>query len=174
MFAKALGNGHPMAAIIGRAAAMEGAHLSFISSTYWTESIGPAAALAAVQKMRRVNVPAHVEKVGRRVMAIWQKYGQKHGLPIVVDDGYPCLAHFRFDDEEGNELRTYYTQLMLERGFLAGLQFYPSLAHSEDVLAKFDLAADAVFAEIADALGKGEVKKRLKGPPGHTGFARLL
>jgi len=174
VFAKALGNGHPMAAIIGRAAAMEGAHLSFISSTYWTESIGPAAALAAVQKMRRVNVPAHVEKVGRRVMAIWQKYGQKHGLSIVVDDGYPCLAHFRFDHEEGNELRTYYTQLMLERGFLAGLQFYPSLAHSEDILAKFGLAADAVFAEIADALGKGEVKKRLKGPPGHTGFARLL
>jgi len=174
VFAKALGNGHPMAAIIGRAAAMEGAHLSFISSTYWTESIGPAAALAAVRKMRRVNVPVHVEKIGRRAMDIWRKYGQKYGLPILVDDGYPCLAHFRFHHDKGNELRTYYTQLMLERGFLAGLQFYPSFAHTEDILAKFEVAADAVFGEMAEALEKNEVEKRLKGPPGHTGFARLL
>jgi len=174
VFAKALGNGHPMAAVIGRAAAMEGAHLSFISSTYWTESIGPAAALAAVQKMRRVNVPAHVEKIGRRAMDIWRKYGLKYNLPLVVDDGYPCLAHFRFNHEEGNELRTYYTQLMLERGFLAGTQFYPSLAHNEDVLTKFEREADGVFSEITDALRKGDLNKRMKGPPAHTGFTRLL
>jgi hypothetical protein len=153
---------------------MEGAHLSFISSTYWTESIGPAAALAAVRKMRRIDVPGHVERIGRRAMDIWRKYGLKYELPLVVNDGYPCLAHFRFDHEEGNELRTYYTQLMLERGFLAGLQFYPSLAHNEEVLTKFEREADGVFSEIADALQKGEVKKRMKGPPAHTGFARLL
>jgi glutamate-1-semialdehyde 2,1-aminomutase len=174
VFAKAIGNGHPMAAVIGKAAAMEGAHTSFISSTYWTESIGPAAALAAVSKMRRINVPAHVERIGRRAMDIWRKCGLKYHLPLAVDDGYPCLAHFRFDHQEANELRTYYTQLMLERGFLAGTQFYPSLAHSENILTKFERAADGVFAEIADALQKGEVKKRLKGPPAHTGFTRLI
>jgi glutamate-1-semialdehyde 2,1-aminomutase len=174
VFAKALGNGHPMAAIIGTAEAMEGAHVSFISSTYWTEGIGPAAALAAVQKMRRIDLPGYVEKVGRRAVDIWRKYGLKHQLPLVVEEGYPCLAHFRFDHEKEGELRTYYTQLMLMRGFLAGVQFYPTLAHTEEILSRFERAVDDVFSEIADAFRKGEVKKRLKGPPAHTGFARLL
>ena len=50
VFAKALGNGHPMAAVIGTVAAMSGANGSFISSTYWTESVGPVAALATLRK----------------------------------------------------------------------------------------------------------------------------
>jgi glutamate-1-semialdehyde 2,1-aminomutase len=174
VFAKALGNGHPMAAVVGTEAAMEGAHGSFISSTYWTESIGPAAALATLRKMRRVDVPAHVETAGRRVMGVWQAGADKHGLPLVVEDGYPSLAHFHFDHPAANELRTLYTQLMLERGFLAGTLFYPSLAHTEEVLAKFGVAADAAFAEIAESVEKGDWNKRLKGPAAHTGFARLV
>ena len=174
VFAKALGNGHPMAAIIGRAAAMEGAHGSFISSTYWTEGVGPAAALAAVQKMRRIDVPRLVERAGRRVMEVWRKAAEEHGLPLVVEDGYPCLAHFHFDHEAANELRTLYTQLMLERGFLAGSQFYPALTHTEEILAKFEAAAAGAFSEIRAALDKGDWKSRLKGPAAHTGFARLL
>ncbi|OGD21557.1 MAG: aminotransferase class III [Candidatus Aminicenantes bacterium RBG_16_63_16] len=174
VFAKALGNGHPMAAVIGTAAAMEGAHGSFISSTYWTESVGPAAALATLRKMRRVDVPAQVEMAGRRVMDAWRRGAEKRGLPLVVGNGYPCLAHFHFEHEAANELRTLYTQLMLERGFLAGVQFYPALTHTDEILARFESAADEVFAEIEESLEKGDWKKRLKGPPAHTGFARLL
>jgi len=47
-FSKALGNGHPIAAVIGTQQAMAGAHASFISSTQWTESVGPTAALATL------------------------------------------------------------------------------------------------------------------------------
>ncbi len=50
VYAKALSNGHPMAAIVGTRAAMAGAHGSFVSSTYWTESVGPVAALATIRK----------------------------------------------------------------------------------------------------------------------------
>ena len=57
----------------------------------------------------------------------------RHGLPVVTRDGYPCLAHFRFDHPQANELRTLYTQLMLERGFLArhGALSHPG-AHRRD------------------------------------------
>lgn len=174
VFAKSLGNGYPMAAIIGTRSAMEGAHRSFISSSYWTESIGPAAALATIRKMQRVDVPAHVARVGELVRGSWSRLGAKHKLPIVVEAGYPCLARFRFDHELANELRTLFTQLMLERGFLASGLFWPSLAHTDEVVALYDMAIDEVFGILAGALAAGTVKQQLKGPVAHSGFRRLL
>src|SRR5262249_9653500 len=49
VFAKALGNRHPMAAVIGRKRIMDAVQRSFISSTYWTEGVGPAAGLATIR-----------------------------------------------------------------------------------------------------------------------------
>ena len=46
MFGKALGNGYAITATIGRREIMEAAQCTFISSTFWTERIGPTAALS--------------------------------------------------------------------------------------------------------------------------------
>jgi glutamate-1-semialdehyde 2,1-aminomutase len=173
IFAKALGNGHPMAAVIGTAAAMAGAHDSFISSTYWTESVGPVAALATLRKMQQVDVPAHVARIGGRVQEFWRESGRQHGLPVQVG-GYPCLAHFRFEHEQAEGLRTLYTQRMLDRGFLAGASLYPSLAHTDEVVSLYGQAIDQVFAEIASIVNSGgDVARHLRGPVAHTGFRRL-
>lgn len=174
IFAKALGNGHPIAAVIGTKEAMKGAHDSFISSTYWTESVGPTAALATIRKLERLDAPAHVKHVGEAVTAHWLRSAKAHGLPIVAGDNFPCLAHFRFDHELAQELRTLYTQLMLERGFLAGVSIYPTCAHTDEVVSLYGEAIESVFGEIAKALADGTVKACLKGPVAHSGFRRLL
>jgi glutamate-1-semialdehyde 2,1-aminomutase len=173
IFAKALGNGHPVAAIIGTRAAMTGANTSFISSTYWTESVGPVAALATLEKMSRLNVPEHVAHIGEMITSFWQKHARKHGLQITIDPGYPALAHFKFEHEAANALNTLYTQLMLERGFLARPAVYPTLAHTEEIISLYGKAIDEVFLEISQAVEKKDFLKRLKGPVAHTGFARL-
>ncbi len=74
VFAKALGNGHPMAAIIGRRAIMQAAQSSFISSTYWTEAVGPTAALATIRKLRDINIAEHtaiLRLIARRLEDAW-------------------------------------------------------------------------------------------------------
>ncbi len=173
VFAKALGNGHPMAAVIGTGAAMRGAHDSFISSTYWTEGIGPVAALATLRKMREVDLPAYVARQGGRVMELWSEHGRRHGLALTVG-GYACMPHFAFEHPEANALRTLYTQSMLERGFLAGTKFYATMAHNDNVVERYGLAIDAVFAEIAAVLDGGvPVAGCLRGPVAHDGFRRL-
>jgi glutamate-1-semialdehyde 2,1-aminomutase len=173
VFAKALGNGHPMAAVIGTRAAMAGAHDSFISSTYWTESVGPVAALATLRKMQEVDVPAHVARVGSRVQVFWEESGRRHGLPVHTG-GYPCLAHFRFDHEKADVLRTLYTQQMLGRGFLAGTGLYPTLAHTDAIVEQYGEAVDGVFKEIAGLLAAGgDAARHLRGPVAHSGFRRL-
>ncbi len=173
VFAKALGNGHPMAAVIGTGAAMSGAHQSFISSTYWTESVGPVAALATLRKMRELDVPAHAERIGSRVQRGWKDSALRHGLPVQVG-GYPCLAHFSFKHSQADALRTLYTQRMLELGFLAGTGLYPTLAHTDEVADRYAEAVDHVFGELAQAVTRDDVSSRLRGPVAHSGFKRLL
>ena len=172
VFAKALGNGFPIGAIIGTKEAMYEAHTSFISSTYWTESIGPVAAIATLKKMKTTNVPLYVAKIGSEIMKCWKNLGEKHGLRVKTG-GYPCLAHFSFEHNESEKLRTIYTGMMLERGFLAGLYVYPSMAHNDKIVKLYSNAIDEVFGEIAMGLHNGSIDKLLKGRVALSGFTRL-
>ena len=173
-FAKALGNGHPIGAVIGTREAMDAAQYSFISSTYWTEGAGPAAALATLGKMARIDVPAHVARIGQKVQAHWRELSQRHSLPVEVVEGYPCFAHFAFKHEKAQELVTLYTQWMLERGFLASDSLCPTLAHTDEIVALYAESVDEVFGRIAETLARDEVEKALGGPAAQSDFRRLV
>ncbi len=173
-FAKALGNGHPIGAVIGTKEAMDGAHNSFISSTYWTEAVGPTAALAALEKMEKTKVWEHVARVGEIVQKDWMDAAQRHGVKIHCH-GVPCLAHFAFE-EHPKELKTLYTVLMLKEGFLGNTAIYPTLAHTDEILALYREAIDKVFAQIAQVCkgGREAILEAIGGPVCVSGFARLL
>ena len=172
VFAKALGNGIPISAIIGREAVMQASQTSFISSSYWTEGTGFAAAVAAVKKYQRIDVPKHVGRIGNRMQAGWLDLGKQHGIPVKAA-GHTCWSARSFDHPEAAALMTLFTVRMLKHGFLAGGGFYPMLAHEDRHVDLFIAAADIVFAELALGLKKGDVKDRIGGPVKHTGFARL-
>jgi glutamate-1-semialdehyde 2,1-aminomutase len=172
-YAKSLSNGFAMAALVGREAVMQAAQTSFISSTYWTEALGPAAAVATLGKMAAMDLPAHLRAVGGRLQAGLRALAERHGLEVGVS-GPEALTHLHFP-EAGEEplLRTLFTQEMLERGFLAGAGIYLTASHDEGVIDGYLAACDEVFGVLADALGAGDVRGRLAGPPAHTGFCRL-
>ncbi|MCX7423113.1 MAG: aminotransferase class III-fold pyridoxal phosphate-dependent enzyme [Planctomycetia bacterium] len=175
VFAKALGNGHPMAAIIGRRRVMEAAQTSFISSTYWTEAVGPTAALATIRKLREVDIAAHTGRIGGLMRDGWKHLGQRWKVPVKVS-GHPALLHLSFDHEQAAALGTLVTARMLPRGFLTGSGFYPSYAHKEHHLTQYLAALEPVFAELAEAIRLDDVLQRLQSigvPVRHTGFARL-
>ena len=148
VFSKALGNGYPIAAVIGRGPVMQAAQDSFISSTYWTERIGPVAALATVRKHRELDVGRHLMIIGRKVQSGWRRLARQHGLPIVIS-GIPPLSHFSFDAPNAMALKALYVQLMLDHGFLASTSFYAMLAHTEDHVDRYLEAVDEVFGELA-------------------------
>jgi len=172
VFAKAMANGYPMAAIIGTGDVMEAAQGSFISSTFWTERIGPVAALATIRKHREFNVASHLVAIGKLVQQAWRDAAAKSGLSVSVT-GIPPLGHFSFDYPEGLAMRTLFTQMMLEAGFLATGAFYAAYAHQESDVARYAAAADEAFSTIARAHEKNEVESLLKGPVAHAGFYRL-
>ncbi len=174
IFAKSLGNGHPIGAVIGTKEAMDAANDSFISSTSWTESVGSAAALASIRVMERENVSRYVENFGVKLIDLWRKYGEKYNLSIKTGHTFPCVSAFSFEYENTRAFQTLFIQLMLDRGFLAGNSVYPALAHNDHVLDKYEKALDEVFSELSDAASKGEVEKRLKGPVKISSFGRLI
>lgn len=172
VFAKAMSNGYPMAAIIGRGEVMQAAQSTFISSTAWTERIGPAAALATIRKHQRCDVPTHLVRVGQCVQEGWQKAATDAGLRIDVG-GIAPLSHFAFLDEPAQAMHTLFTQMMLERGFLASKGFYATYAHQDTHLECYLAAVEETFALLAQARQQDRVYQMLQGPVAHTGFHRL-
>jgi glutamate-1-semialdehyde 2,1-aminomutase len=172
VFAKAMSNGYPMAAIIGVAGVMEAFQSTFVSSTYWTERIGPAAALATLRKHRRLDVARHLIETGLEIQAGWRAAAAYAQLAVTVS-GMPPLAHFTFDYDDAQAMRTLFTQIMLEKGFLATNAFYAAHAHESDHVREYLEAVEETFLEIAVALERGEVRQRLRAPVAQTGFHRL-
>jgi glutamate-1-semialdehyde aminotransferase len=172
VFAKGMSNGYPMAAIIGIPEVMEAAQGSFISSTFWTERIGPTAALATISKHRELRAHERLIAIGTRVLAGWRAAAARHGLAIEAG-GIPPLGHFSFTYPNGQAMRTLFTQLMLERGFLATGALYAMLAHTDEHLDRYLENVDAVFGEIARAVADGTVGDLLRAPVAHAGFRRL-
>ncbi len=172
VFAKAISNGFPMAAIIGRADVMQAAQNTFISSTYWTERIGPAAALATINKHDRYDVSKHLIRIGLAVQAGWCAAAEQAGLELEIG-GIAPLAHFTFTGEEKQAALTLYTQLMLERGFLAAGAFYATFAHEDQHISSYLETTQEVFSVIARARQDNTLLQRLAGPSAHRGFHRL-
>ena len=171
VFSKSLGNGFAIGAVIGRGAVMDAAQRTFISSTCWTERIGPAAALATLRKHRRVDAGAHLTRLGTSIQEGWTRLAAKHGLGVHVG-GIPALSHFAFE-REAQAAKAYFVQLMLAEGILASTLFYPMYAHGPEHVARYLAACDEAFAKIADAIARGDVGRRLVGKPAVSGFHRL-
>ena len=172
VFSKALGNGYPIAAVIGIANVMQAAQTSFISSTNWTERIGPTAAIATIKKHRREQVAGHLIALGQKVQQGWSKIAQKYGIAIHVG-GMKPMSHFNFEGEKNNTLKAYFIQLMLEQGFLVSNLFYAMHAHTDEHVQTYMDAVNKAFSGLADALQKEDLPDRLYGQITESGFRRL-
>ena len=172
VFGKALGNGYAVTAVIGRRAVMEAAQNSFISSTFWTERIGSAAALATLDVMEQTQSWEVITGIGVDITQRWRELAAKHGLEISTA-GLPALTGFAFKGANAAAYKTLISQEMLERGYLAATSVYTCLAHTPDIVDGYFYALDPIFALIAECEAGRDVSSLLRGPICHAGFKRL-
>jgi len=172
VFGKALGNGYPISAIIGRRAVMESAQDTFISSTFWTERIGFTAALATIDKMEKNDVPSQLIRFGNLINQGWSRIAESNNLPVHIS-GISPLTHISFNGDHDLAIQTLYTQEMLKRWFLLGSSVYATYAYSPQIIDKFIENSDVVFRIIKNAISNDQIKCRLKGDLIHSGFKRL-
>jgi glutamate-1-semialdehyde aminotransferase len=171
-FAKGLSNGYAMSALVGRASIMDAVQTSFISSTNWTERIGPTAAIATIRKFKRDDVPPHLIRVGTTVVEGWKAAATAAGLEVQTSK-IPTICHFRFVHPDEHAMISLFSQLMLERGFLASSNFRPSFAHKPEHVDRYVAATRDVFSHSAESARRGDVAAQLKQPLQRRGFYRL-
>jgi glutamate-1-semialdehyde 2,1-aminomutase len=172
VYGKAMSNGFPMAAIVGKYDVMSAAQDTFISSTYWTDRIGPTASLATIHKMQDNDVPVHLSKIGSLINKGWDKLAKEHDLKINIEGILP-LTHFGFDYEHSLVLHTLFTQEMLKRGYLASKAVYVSYCHSNECIERYMENVDEVFEILRKAVDQNNAYDLLQGPAANIGFKRL-
>jgi glutamate-1-semialdehyde 2,1-aminomutase len=173
MYGKTIGNGYALTAVVGKRSVMEAAQTTFISSTFWTERIGPTAALATLKVMERIKSWETITEIGKKMQSGWQKLADNHGLSI-TQAGIPALSTYSFNSDDALAYKTIVAQEMLKKGFLASTNFYACTEHSDDMFELYFNALDEVFATIAKCEnGEQDIKSLLNGPIVHSGFKRL-
>ena len=172
IFGKALGNGYGITATIGKREVMEAAQSTFISSTFWTERIGPTAALKTLEVMERSQSWNTITKTGNQIKHLWQQLANKHELKIDLW-GLPALAGFTFKSSNALAYKTLITQEMLNKGYIAGNSIYVCTEHTPEKVNEFFNELDSVFALIKECEEGRDINTILKGPVCHAGFKRL-
>ena len=172
MFGKALGNGYAITATIGRREVMEAAQSTFISSTFWTERIGPTAALKTLEVMEREKSWERITNTGLEIRRHWNALAEKHGLKLDYW-GLPALTGFTIKSDHTLAYKTLITQEMLKKGYLAATSVYVCTEHTSDVLDGYFDALDPIFGLIQECEQGRDVMSLLNGPVCHAGFKRL-
>jgi len=172
IFAKALGNGYAISACIGRQEFMQAAQQTFISSTFWTERIGPTAALKTLEVMEREKSWDTITQIGGGISKQWKNLANKYDLNITTW-GLPALSGFTFDSPNSLSYKTLITQEMLKKGYLAANSVYACTEHKQEIVDGYFAELDPIFGTIKQCEDGLDVSTLLEGPLCHSGFKRL-
>ena len=172
IFGKALGNGYAITAVIGRREVMEAAQSTFISSTFWTERIGSTAALKTLEVMERERSWDQITNTGLKIRGKWQQLADNYKIEI-SHWGLPSLTGFTIQSDNAVMYKSFITQEMLAKGYLAANCVYVSTEHTEDILDGYFNALEPLFSIIKECEEGRDPKELLNGLVCHAGFKRL-
>ena len=173
MFGKALGNGYAITAIVGKKEIMEAAQSTFISSTFWTERIGPTAALKTLELMEKFKSWERITYLGEQLRNGWRNSAKNNKIEISTF-GIPALSTFVFNHTDSQKFKTFLTQEFLKKGFLASTTFYASIEHSEKIIFEYLEIFENIMLKIKSCIdGQNNIDKLLEVPESNSGFRRL-
>jgi glutamate-1-semialdehyde 2,1-aminomutase len=177
VFAKAMSNGYPMAAVAGRRAVMEPVERMFISSAYWDDNIGIAASLATIRELERIDAPALFERLGTDFRERIDGLARETGCPAqcVGVAAHPRI-HFDVPHEQAPKVATLFVQENARRGVILASGFFFNAAHDADAdaLDRTEAVVRESFAVIADGLRRDRLDDLIECELVEESFRRLV
>jgi len=175
-FGKAMANGWPISAIVGRREIMKLFDEVFFSFTFGGEALSLAASIATIHEIKSKNVIAHLWEQGRRLKDGYNVLAKEYGLSDYTRCiGLPPHTVISFSDRSGKEslaMKSLFQQECLKRGILfLGLQnicFSHNEADIDDTLRVYRTAMEI----LAQAVEQGTVESQLEGEPVQPVFRR--
>ena len=147
MFGKALGNGYAITSVIGKKNIMKNAESSFISSTFWTERIGFVAGLETLKIMQKKKSWKIIVKNGNYFNKKIKNLATKHDLNIKIT-GIESITSFNFLSKKNYEYKTFITQEMLKKKYLASNQIFITIHHTKKIIDEYINKLDSIFKKI--------------------------
>lgn len=150
-YCKALGNGYPISAALGRERLREAAAAVFFTGSYWTGPVEMAASLACLGELEATNAIARMHRAGTRLRDGMVAQGETHGLPVHWS-GPPALPFMTFRADEGSFTRS---RVFAAACAARGVYLHPhhnwfvSAALGDAEVDRILDATDAAFAEVA-------------------------
>ena len=173
MFGKALGNGYAITAVIGKKNIMNKAKNSFISSTFWSERIGFLAGIRTIDVMKKIKSWEKIIKSGKYLSEKIKELAKKYELSINVG-GIDSITYYSFNSKKNLKYKTFISQEMLKKGYLASTNFYASIAHNSENLNDYFEALNDIYFKISECEKENiRIYDLLDGPVCHSGFKRL-
>ena len=174
-FAKSMSNGYAMGCVVGSRAAMEPASRMFVSSSYWSETVGLAASIATITELKRRNGPARFRELGEKLRAALAEAIDAVGIAASVTGVHtmPTLAFDLPDPALKKPIETLFMQEMVKRGIFCHMAFTATLAHTDEDIA-LTAAAAAEALEIVKRGMAGELDALLESEAKREPFRRLV
>lgn len=173
VYGKAMGNGFAISAVVGKKDVMNAAQDTFISSTMWTERVGFVAGLATLNKIGDKKVYKQLVDMGEYIGKSWMELGKKHKLDISITDYKPLITFKLHYGDKNNSIITLFIQEMLIRGYISASSVYLTYAHKKEIIDKYLISVDEVFAILSKAIQNNSIEKQLKTAIRTDMFTRL-
>src|SRR5262249_18017486 len=141
-------------------------------STFWTERIGPAAALKTLEVMERTRSWEKITTTGAGITKRWQALAKAHHVTLQTG-GLPALTSFTFPSQNALAYKTLITQELLKKNILAANSIYVCTEHAPELIDRYFEALDPVFALIRECEDGRDVATLLQGPVCQSGLKRL-
>ena len=167
-YGKALGNGYAITAVLGKKKIMQAAQDTFLSSTFWSERIGFVAGLETLKVMKEKKTWITIKNNGKYIMDGWNKISKKNNVEIEIF-GLKSIPQFKFS-KNNNLLKTFITNEMLKKKYLASNVVYVSMSHTKKIIDRYLNELDKVFNKISKF--KNPIKE-IKVEEAHQDFKRL-
>ena len=149
MFSKSIGNGYPITVLAGRAVVMKESYNTFISSTYWSERIGPTAALATIKEMERVKSWRIIVKKGKYIKNKIFKLSKKYKINLSLNDSQSIINFKILGKYQQVVYKNFISQEMLKKNFICNDTIYVSVAHTDLLIKKYLNELEKVFKKIS-------------------------
>ena len=167
-FGKAMGNGMPISAVVGKAEVMKEMEEIFFSSTFGGETLSLAAAIAVIDKMKEEPVIEKIWETGaalaKQVNALILNKGLENVISLSGKAPWKILQFHEHENASKEVIKTLYLKEMLANGVLTHGSHNICYAHNETDQIKVLEAYKNTLEILSTELAKPGVEDRLGLP----------